>query len=606
MALSGDLSTNVYTTSSHGNVGLTLSWTGTQSIANNTTTIKWTLKSYGTMSSGYSVKAGPVSVVIGGKTVLSVSSRFDLYGKGAYKKTGSITVAHNEDGSKSVAMSVKAAIYSTSVNCTGSKTFSLNKINRYALITKYSDFTDTVYPTIEYTNPAGTEMVSDVKIRITWNSGANYTEWFDLADNGSDSPYTFDLDDYIDDMRASCRFSKTLAVQFDMQSTLNNTEYHHTKDALMYIVDANPIIEDGTITYSDTSSVATITGNDQIIVRNKSTLTINVNPDNGNVRPQKSASITALGTSAYSINFNGMEYIPNSSGDVVINTPNMTGEIPAVLKVTDSRGFSSTLTLNIMVYDWQVPSFTYTLERVNGFENETILRVNATFSSVNSINAVTIKEQYRKKGTQTWLPATPETVTNNTDFSINDPTGLDKQYEWEVKITVTDLFYSPSVVEIVEAVGKGVPLFYPDFKRNSIGMNGFADEDNQLFIGEGGHIKADDVKFPMVHSDTEHKVGYWIDGRPIFEQTIELSSAVTIAAGNTSAAGAWTRVQAGWNDEVIILDFIGYSYSGNDNTVWRHLSAQWSKTNKDIRALNVRSVQAPIDAFTIRYIKVTS
>lgn len=596
MANSGTFYTNYYS----GDVRLKLSWSiKSQSIANNTSTISWTLQSDGG-GSGNWWYAAPITVVINGKTVLSVTSRFKLYGSGGYKKTGTITISHNEDGTKSVAMSVKAAIYSTSVNCTGSKTFTLDKINRYALITKCSDFTDTVYPTIEYTNPAGTEMVSDVKIRITWSSGANYTEWFDLADNGSDSPYTFDLDDYIDDMRASCRFSKTLAVQFDLQSTLNNTEYHHTKDALMYIVDANPIIEDGTITYSDTSSVASITRNNQIIVRNKSTLTINVNPNNDNVRPQKSASITALGTSAYNINFNGVDYRPNSSGDVVINTPNMTGEIPAILKVTDSRGFFSTLTLNIMVYDWQVPSFTYTLERDNGFEDETVLRVNATFSSVNSINAVTIEEQYRKKGTSTWLPATPETVPNNNDFKINDPTGLDKQYEWEVKITVTDLFYSPSVVEIVEAVGKGVPLFYPDFKRNSIGMNGVADEDNQLFIGEGCHIKADGVKFPKVWADTEHFVGYWIDGTTsVYEQTVMLTSSKNLSANGT------TNIMA-WNEEIMPISFVAYrdgsSATNPFYSIWGDIGCQWQ--GNYLKGVNPRSDAVTIDGFTIRYIKI--
>lgn len=125
MALSGNFSTNKY----NNHIRLKLSWTGTQNVANNSTTIKWTLTSVGG-STGSWWMAAPITVVIAGKTVLSVTSRFKLYGGGAYKKTGSLTVTHNADGTKSVAMSVKAAIYTSSVNCTGSKTFTLDKIAR--------------------------------------------------------------------------------------------------------------------------------------------------------------------------------------------------------------------------------------------------------------------------------------------------------------------------------------------------------------------------------------------------------------------------------------------------------------------------------------------
>ena len=178
MALSGNFNTNKYTTSSHGTIGLNLSWTATQSIVNNTTKISWTLKSNGTMSSGYYVQAGPVTVTINGTKVLNTTSRFSMKGSGAYKKTGTITVSHAADGSKSVSMSVKAAIYSASVNCTGSKTYSLNKINRYALLGDAPSFTDEGNPTITFTNPAGTDLVTDLKVRLTWDGGSKATSYF--------------------------------------------------------------------------------------------------------------------------------------------------------------------------------------------------------------------------------------------------------------------------------------------------------------------------------------------------------------------------------------------------------------------------------------------
>ena len=103
------------------------------------------------------------------------------------------------------------------------------------------------------------------------------------------------------------------------------------------------------------------------------------------------------------------------------------------------------------------------------------------------------------------------------------------------------------------------------------------------------------------YSETERQVGIWIDGTsPVYEITETFPVAVTCTAGNTNAAGAWTSLMS-WNSNITIVDFKAYSYSGNDRTYLGHLTAQWNSTSKDIKVLNIRSVQASIDAFTMRY-----
>lgn len=121
MALSGSVSTSKY----DGRY-LRLSWTATQSVANNTSTIKWTLSAVGGNSSWY--KTGPVTVGINGTTVYSSSSRVSMYT--GTVSSGSLTINHNTDGSKSFSVSVQAAIYTNAVNCTGSGSFTLDKIPR--------------------------------------------------------------------------------------------------------------------------------------------------------------------------------------------------------------------------------------------------------------------------------------------------------------------------------------------------------------------------------------------------------------------------------------------------------------------------------------------
>lgn len=590
MANNGSFYTNYY----NSHVRLKLSWTSTQSIANNTTTIKWTLTSNGG-STGQWWYAAPITVTIGGKTVLSVTSRFKLYGGGAYKKTGSVAIAHNEDGTKSCAMSVKAAIYSASVNCTGSKTYTLDKIDRYALLTSVQNFTDDVanagYPTIEYTNPAGATLVSDVKIRIIWDNGNGYTSWHSLDDSGADSPYTFDSSSLtsndIDAMLQFCSDSNTLPIKFDLQSTLDGTEYHHYMDAVMTIVDANPTM--GTLSFADVDTdVVNITGNNQIIVQKQSTLRISFAP----ATAQKGASI-----SRYILDFNGTVSaifvgLHDDGGHFDFVKPDYSGTYVATLSAYDTRGNVSTSTISVTITAWQSPSAEVSLERINGFETDTILHVKATISAVTG-NSLTIQEHHRiVNGTWTALA----NVSNDTDVTI----ALDNRFEWEMEVLVSDAF---ETVPYPKAVGKGIPVAFIDTDMNSIGVGCFPDDDDQLAVSNHIKIKpndTDNVVLPHKYSETEQIVGYWLDGRPIYEKTIVLASAITVSAGNTSSAGAWTTLDSGWTNPVRVLNIKCYHENSAGGALWTHLSANW--TSNEIRVLNVRSVSLLVEAFTIQYI----
>lgn len=121
MALSGTVNTTKY----DGRY-LQLKWTATQSVANNTSTISWTLSAVGGNVNWYNT--GPVTCTINGTTVYSRSSRVSMY-TGTIQ-SGTLTIAHNSNGTKTFTVTVQAAVYTTSVNCTGSASFTLDKIPR--------------------------------------------------------------------------------------------------------------------------------------------------------------------------------------------------------------------------------------------------------------------------------------------------------------------------------------------------------------------------------------------------------------------------------------------------------------------------------------------
>jgi hypothetical protein len=426
------------------------------------------------MSSGYYVKGGPITVTIGGVTVLNITSRINVNGSGGFTRNGNITITHDEHGDKSVSMSVRAALYSASVNCTGSKTYALDHIDRYAIIDSATDFNDEGNPTVVYSNPAGSDLTTDIYVRLKWLNvdgvTEEYTSWSSqLSDDGG--TYTFDLDSYRSALRAASANSNTLPVTVDLKSTMNGTEYHDTKVITMSIVNASPVV--GSITYYDmNSSVRSITGDGEIIVQLQSTLNIDLVSD----AALKGASIVSRW-----LNFNGEDIEITQLGGVDIVKPSYSGTFTATITVTDSRGNKAAATRTITITPWAQPTAQCTLERVNGFETNTTLTVNATYSAIGN-NILWIEERHRIVN-GTWSSAS--SVPANTPTTLS----LDNTKEWEVEVSVWDSFSTidnPTIYTLT--VGKGIPIMFIDTDMSSVGIHGFPDADNQLYVG--GSIKA--------------------------------------------------------------------------------------------------------------------
>lgn len=188
MALSGSVSSSTY-----DSVGIKLTWSATQNVGKNQSTIKWTLKSYGRKSNEWWM-AGNFKVVIDGSTVYSSSTRIKMYGNGATTiASGSKTLTHSADGSKSFNVSIQAGIYYNAVNCTGSGSFTLDKIARNpnaptsvsisAGHGNYVGIGDTV--TIKWSGASG--VITGYKIQYKWgnNDWTDYKSVSSTATSGN-------------------------------------------------------------------------------------------------------------------------------------------------------------------------------------------------------------------------------------------------------------------------------------------------------------------------------------------------------------------------------------------------------------------------------------
>ena len=463
MASSGSFNTTGY----QGRY-LTFAWSvSSQSVANNTTTIAWTLKGAGTASSSW-YRSGNFKVVINGSTVYSSSTRIQLY-DGTLVASGNYTMTHDTAGNKTFTASAEAGIYTVAVNCSGSGSFTLPQIARAAKITAAPNFTDIENPTINYQNSAGNS-VTTLQACISLTGSTDNISYRDIPKTGTS--YTFNLTEAERNvLRAAAPNSNTLSVIFYIKTIISGQTYYETATRTMTIVNATPTMANPT--YQDSNSTTTaITGDNQKIIQKHSSLTIAI----PTATAQKYATITK-----YQVIINGVTREQAAAGNMSWGVLDVSQNIAATVKAIDSRGNSVTKSMQITVEAWQQPYAVISCKRENNFYTDTVLNVSPTVSSLSGQNTVTIQEQHKKTTDSAY--STPVSVSANTDTTIQ----LDNLYDWNVKIIVSDRLASTTYNITVQ---KGMPIVYFDRLKNSTGFNCFPSRSDSV---ESQGLVLDDV-----------------------------------------------------------------------------------------------------------------
>lgn len=478
-------SSGSFNTSGYSGRYLTFSWSvASQNIANNQTTINWNLKGAGGPTNNY-YKAGNFAVVIDGTTVYSSATRINLF-NGTLVASGSYTITHNSDGNRSFSASAQAGIYTVAVNCSGSGSWALPQIPRQATLTSAPNFNDTQNPTITYSNPAGNS-VTTLQARIENASGTGvYVGYRNISKTGSS--YTFSLTEAERNvLRQATPNSNTLTVKFVVMTVIGGNTFWSTSNKTLTIVSANPII--GSIAYKDTKSQTTaITGNNQIIIQNNSTLQFNFSTLNAlKYATLKTVAVTLNGVTK-SANLSGSSA---SSATINFGTVNIASNSNASIVVTDSRGNKATYTKAITIWSWSLPTAIITCQRENNYYSETNINVNADYSSLDGKNVIDIKYQYKKT-----TDASYSEVQNLQD-DVTTTFTIDNDYAWDIKVILTDLLGSTTYNLFVD---KGIPIVYFDRLNNSTGFNCFPKDQKSveingqnimnMFVGIGGVCKS--------------------------------------------------------------------------------------------------------------------
>jgi hypothetical protein len=157
------------------------------------------------------------------------------------------------------------------------------------------------------------------------------------------------------------------------------------------------------------------------------------------------------------------------------------------VSVTDSRGFVTTVEKEIEVLAWALPTFTAKVERVNNYEDETDIVIDASVSSVGGKNYIkSITYQIMEVGGSYGEPLS--IIRNADSYKGTATTSVTKEKDFFFLITVEDAFDYDNK-ELYLAKGK-FPLFI-DTEKYAVGINEFPAQGEALRVA-GGVARFDD------------------------------------------------------------------------------------------------------------------
>lgn len=579
----------VFTSKSYEGRYLQLTITESVNVVENTSTLTWVLQSLGGSVNYYTT--GPTTVTINGTQVYYKArtawstSQFPA-AKGS--TSGTITVAHDSNGSKSISVGFSTAIYTSTVTEHGG-TMVLSNIDRAApsvsvnvssitansiKITVSSSATANKWwyslnggsswvafnsssgaskettvtglsPNTSYTVQAcarksyngvdgysgkttvktlGGSVLSSVStltadnatVKITLSAtvyDTSYKHKLVLKDGGttvltltglslSNGSNTITLtasqrSSILADMAAKKSFTGTFELStFSGSSQIGSTS---TKTATVQTTAANSAPTFSGFTYKDTNTTAAgVTGNNQILIQSVSTLQVTASA----ATAKNGATI-----SSYSVSAGGSTA---SSTTVTLNVGKIytSGTVPIIVTAIDSRGYTSSATVNITVIAYEsIDITTAIMRRVNEIEDVTqvTLEGDITPVKVNNVNKNTLRKlyyQYKRTDASAYSSLTDITsfaTFNDSGFTFTSDEwlSLDTNYSWYVRFYVYDNLTDDTATI---TVSQGTPLI--SFRRKKVGINkreptqaldvdGNIAANGVIVLGYVGHVEGD-------------------------------------------------------------------------------------------------------------------
>lgn len=465
MALSG----SVTTTGGYDGRNLTLSWTATQDVNTNKSTVSWTLSNSGGDASWYAMRH--LIVTIDGTTVYTRDARYEQYA--GTIATGSITLNHDSDGQKSFAVTIQAAVYNSAVNARANKTFTLDRIYRTSTLSS-DNFTMGTAGTITvtrgnntYTHTVTYSFGSQTGTIVTKSSSTSisFTPSTSLASqvpNATSGILTLTCETFNGNTSlGTTSITKTLSVPDSIKPTVNSATYANTNNSLGVYV--------ATLSAVRVTAISATAG-------------------------------TGATIQSYSTTFNGQAYNGTSFTTAI---PATSGSYDLVITVTDSRGRTGTKTYTIAYAAYSAPTLSFTAVRtdVSGNADDTgaymKFTMTGTACSVKSgsteKNSATGKIKYRTVGSNSWTTLNATASGRTATYSGIVAAAVSNSFE--VVASVTDGINTTTVKNVIVSSASYPMTFYRGGKGVAFGRvankDGFVCEMDAEFNGE---FKANGVR----------------------------------------------------------------------------------------------------------------
>lgn len=463
-------------------------WSSSQSVANNTSTIYWTVKSAGGYGHWF-VLAGPITVNIAGITVYSRSDRFEMW-VGATLGSGSFTITHNQSGNATLTAWAEAAIYSYAISSTRyGYSVDLPQIPRSSNINvsgqiigspitiqiskAVSSFTHTIY--WYFGNASGTIASQTSNSSVTW------TPPLDLANQIPNS---------------ASGVGTLKCITYNNGSSIGETTTSFTLVAPSSMIPS--------INSFDPSIESTKPSGCGLYVKNNSTVRWTAHVSG--VYGSRVVKCTINGS-----NLNYESNTPSDSYSAVSSTLTTYGKKEYTITITDSRGRTSSRKQWINVEDYNAPlimSYNSYRSNANGDINNSgeyvTHQITASFYVLNGYNNIKILAYSKESSTNVYgnLVTLKDDSNNTMNYKYTYPTKefeVDKIYNFKIVISDSVGGYDEKYISVGT---KSIPLNIAS-NNNSVAVGGFAQksDSNRFDCFWDAHF----MSSPIVNSDKNLK-----------------------------------------------------------------------------------------------------
>lgn len=468
-ASSGAFETSVYNAAgSKYPDRIRVEWYSSQSVANNTSTIYWTVMSAGGTGSSYSyVMTGPVTVSIAGVTVYSRADRFAMH-VGEVLGSGSFTLTHNSDGKQSFSAWAEAAIYTYAISSTRYDYYvDLPQISRASSI-----------------SVSGTTIGAPITISIS-KAGSSFTHTLEYKfGNKSGTIATKTLS-------SSVSWTPPIDLALQIPSSQYGT---------------------GTlkcITYNGGTIIGAKTINFMLYVQNSMKPSINsftssiyrTNPSGCGMYVKNNSAVTwtvdAVGSYGSTITkcvMNGQNLSETKTGSatsysMTSHTLTVAGKQTYTVTVTDSRGRTASTTGEITIIDYNPPTITSITSfrsnadgSMNGSGQYVTHQLNASFYTLGGNNNIKIKAYSKKRSDATYSESNSVVVKDD----ASDRTSY--TYTYKNASFAVDTAYDFKIV-ISDSVGQ-YAMFYTNVGTKNVPLN-ISGDNSSIAIGSFAQKQAD-------------------------------------------------------------------------------------------------------------------